>query len=223
MFPLRDTNESNGVSIVTWIFILLNCVAFAFELSLNPQQSDVFFKDFGVVPALLTSNFSLEHLGSVFSSMFLHSGWAHIAGNMWFLFIFGDNVEHYLGHAKFFLFYLFAGAAAALTQVMISPHSQIPMVGASGAISGVLGAYLILFPKATVTTLIPMGGFSRIVELPALAYLAIWFLMQVGGQAMEIAAWRNDVGGVAFMAHVGGFVAGVVVAKLLHHPDEYQY
>jgi membrane associated rhomboid family serine protease len=223
MFPLRDTNQTYGRSIITWIIILFNCLAFANELMLQPNQMDEFFQTYGVVPAVLTSGFTIEHFGSIFSSMFLHNGWAHILGNMWFLFIFGDNVEHYLGHVKYLIFYLFAGMCAAFTQVLVSPHSQLPMVGASGAISGVLGAYLVLFPQARVTTLMPLGVYSRIVELPALTYLGIWFLMQIGGQALEIGAWQKDVGGVAFMAHVGGFLAGLIVGALTRRTEDTQY
>jgi membrane associated rhomboid family serine protease len=146
--------------------------------------------------------------------MFLHGGWAHLLGNMWFLFIFGDNVEDCFGHIGYLFFYIFAGTVAALAQIFAGPSSHIAMIGASGAISGVLGAYFAFYPQARVVTLIPMGMVSRVVELPAIYFLGFWFALQFFSGVSSLAATAEEAGGVAFWAHVGGFVAGLLIAKI---------
>jgi membrane associated rhomboid family serine protease len=154
----------------------------------------------------------------VATSMFLHGGWAHIGGNMLYLWIFGDNVEDRLGHVRYLVFYLLCGAAAALAQVYIHGGSSVPMIGASGAISGVLGAYLVLFPHSRVLTLIPIVFFLQIVEVPAIVLLGVWFLMQLVSGVGSLGA-RADVGGVAFWAHVAGFVAGLLAVHVFKQPE----
>jgi len=190
----------------------LNCLVFLFELSLGTSGLESFTNEFGVVPAVLTSQAGFSQYGTIFSSMFMHAGWAHLIGNMWFLFIFGDNVEDRFGHLFYLLVYLFTGVCAAMTQTLIDPNSHIAMVGASGAISGVLGAYLVFYPSATVEALLPMGYISRIVNVPAVVFLLLWFGMQLLPGITSLGTIGKEVGGVAFWAHVGGFAAGVMIA-----------
>jgi membrane associated rhomboid family serine protease len=158
---------------------------------------------------------TVERFRPLFTSMFLHGGWLHLGGNMLYLWVFGDNIEDRLGHVLFLFFYLACGLGAALAQIYINPTSKIPMVGASGAVAGVLGAYLILFPHARVLALIPILFFFQIIELPALLFLLFWFLMQFLSGAIAITAAPYEAGGVAWWAHIGGFVSGVVLAFLL--------
>jgi membrane associated rhomboid family serine protease len=215
MFPIKDLNESRTVPGVTYLIILLNCLVFLFELSLGQGNQESFFLQYGFVPEHFFGDMGLSAIESIFSSMFLHSGWAHVLGNMWFMWIFGDNVEDELGHFGYLLFYLFTGICAALTQAFIDPHSQIAMVGASGAISGVLGAYFVFYPTARVEALIPFGYFSRITEVPAVIFLGIWFGMQLFPGLTSLASLGgHDVGGVAFWAHVGGFISGYLISQV---------
>jgi membrane associated rhomboid family serine protease len=216
MFPIKDLNEARTVPIATYLIILLNSLIFLFELSLGQGNQESFFQQYGLVPANFFSQSTLSGIESIFSSMFLHAGWAHVIGNMWFMWIFGDNVEDEFGHPGFVLFYLFTGVCAALTQAFIDPHSQVAMVGASGAISGVLGAYFVFYPTARVEALIPFGYFSRITEVPAVVFLGIWFGMQLFPGLTSLASvGGHDVGGVAFWAHVGGFISGYLIAQAL--------
>ncbi|WP_025056307.1 rhomboid family intramembrane serine protease [Sulfitobacter noctilucicola] len=207
MFPIRDHNPSGRVAYVTYVLMALNIGIF---LSYVPILSDdralyEFYNSYALVPARIGEGYGFEGL---FTSMFLHGGWMHLAGNMLFLWIFGDNVEEEMGHFKYLLFYLATGAAAGLTQVAIDPSSRIPMVGASGAIAGVMGAYLLLFPKAKVDILIIFIVFFRIFPIPAWIMLMLWFGMQfLGGLGSDPTA-----GGTAFWAHAGGFVAGLIGA-----------
>jgi membrane associated rhomboid family serine protease len=158
---------------------------------------------------------AVERFVPLFTSMFLHGGWLHIGGNMLYLWIFGDNIEDRLGHFTFLLFYVACGLAAALAQIYINPTSKIPMVGASGAVAGVLGGYLVLFPHARVLALIPILFFFQIVEVPALVFLLFWFLMQFLSGAIAVTAALSEGGGVAWWAHIGGFVSGIALAFLL--------
>jgi membrane associated rhomboid family serine protease len=198
---------------------------FSTRLTLG-SDLEAFIQTWGFVPA---SYFALaeivpgdwaERYVPIFSSMFLHGGWAHLIGNMIYLWIFGDNVEDRLGHFRYLAFYLLSGVAAALVQAHLHPESTIPTVGASGAISGVLGAYLVLFPAARVFTLVPLLLFFPVMEVPAALYLIFWFLMQLmsGTASLSLAA---DAGGVAWWAHVGGFVVGVVLAPILRRRESY--
>ena len=209
MIPLRDVIPSRTTPVVTVSLIVANIVVFLYELTLG-RRVEEFTLVFGLVPV----DFSWF---TVFTSMFLHGGLFHVAGNMLYLWIFGDNVEDRMGHARFLGFYLFCGTAAALAQAFTSPDSTVPMVGASGAIAGVMGAYFVLYPRSRIVTLIPLLFFFQIVEVPAIFFLGIWFVMQLLSGAGSIAA--SATGGVAFWAHVGGFVAGVGGVLVLRRPE----
>ena len=206
MIPLRDTIPSVRVPIVNYAIIAVNVLVFCYEVSLGPY-ADELIKHWGLVPR----RFGLE---SLLTSMFLHGSWLHLLGNMLFLYIFGDNVEDRLGHVRYLLFYLLCGCAAGGAQALSAPGSVVPMVGASGAIAGVSGAYFLFFPGARVVTLVPIFFFLQVIEVPAVVFLLIWFLGQL---ALGVAALGShaNVGGVAFWAHVGGFVAGMVLGPTL--------
>jgi membrane associated rhomboid family serine protease len=219
MLPLKDDQPSYSTPYVNWFLIALNILIFLFQATLDRRSSELLAMQFGEVPAHLAAFLAGSHRYSVpqvvlpfFTSMFLHGSWAHVLGNMWFLFIFGDNVEDYLGHFKYLVFYLVGGLIAMATQVAINPHSTVPTIGASGAIAGVLGAYFILYPRARVLT----WFFVFIVYIPAWFVLGEWFVMQFlyGTASLSAAQTGRDLGGVAFWAHVGGFVAGMVMIKL---------
>jgi membrane associated rhomboid family serine protease len=218
MLPLRDVIPSRTTPYITITIIVLNGLAWLYEVSMPRQQLDVFLQVFGVVPAAFAP-------ATLFTSMFLHGSWSHIIGNMWYLWIFGDNVEDRLGHGRFVIFYLLCGIVAAFGQIVINPDSTLPTIGASGAIAGVMGAYFVLYPQSRVLTLIPLIIFWEIVELPAILLLGFWFLMQLFS-AGAIAATASTGGGVAFMAHVAGFVMGVVgvfVFRKRQRPDPWIY
>jgi len=207
MIPLRDDNPTRTFAFVTVGIIALNALVFLHELALpQGQASEAFFANFSLVPAEVTETHSPDAYRTIFTSMFMHGGWLHLIGNMWFLWIFGNNIEDSVGHFKFIFFYLLCGIAAAAAQVAISPHSTIPMIGASGAISGVLGAYLLLFPRARVLVLLPIWIFWRIFYVPAVFMLILWFGVQL---LSGWATFGSNEAGVAFWAHVGGFVAGL--------------
>ena len=219
MFPIRDDQPRYSTPFVNWFLIVLNILIYLFQSMLDPRSYELFAREFGVVPSHLAAflagspNYSLATvLVPFFTSMFLHAGWMHVLGNMWFLYIFGDNIEDYLGHFKYLLFYILSGLFAMSTQVAIYPHSNLPTVGASGAIAGVLGAYFILYPRARVLT----WFFVFIFYLPAWIMLGYWFVFQffAGAATLSMAHAGRDVGGVAVWAHVGGFVAGVIMIKL---------
>src|SRR3974377_273648 len=216
MIPLRDNIASRGVATLNYVIIIFNVLIFLLEMSLGKELDD-FIRVFGFVPR----NFFL-HLDRgnpagavipIFSSLFLHGGWLHLIGNMWTLFIFGDNVEDTLGHGKYLLLYLACGAAACFAQLLANPTSNMPMVGASGAIAGVMGAYFALFPTARILTLIPVFFFV-IIEVPAYVFLGIWFVLQFFFGTFSILGARAEVG-VAFWAHVGGFLAGYLLLHIL--------
>ncbi len=213
MIPLRDDRPTRTFAFVTVALILLNTIVFVHELSLgNPDRVEAFFATFSLTPAHLTQSPSPDSYLTVFTSMFLHGGWMHIIGNMLYLWIFGRNVEDSVGHFKFIVFYLLCGVAAAAAQVAIAPDSTVPMIGASGAISGVLGAYLLLFPRARVLVLFPIWIFWRVFYVPALLLLAVWFAMQLLSGLVVLGA--DTGGGVAFWAHVGGFIAGMLLIPI---------
>ncbi len=218
MFPLRDENPSGRPPIVTRGLIVLNCALFVYELMLGPQLRG-FILEFGLVPARVTN--ALE-VGDVpwtqtffpfLTSMFLHGGWMHLIGNMWYLWIFGDNVEDRLGHLGFLVFYLAAGVFAAAAHYMLGPGSRLPTVGASGAIAGVLGAYALAYPGARVITLVPLFPFWQVMALPAVLVLGLWFVLQFFQGALALSFART--GGVAWWAHIGGFVFGLVAMAVL--------
>ena len=203
MIPLRDIIPSRTTPYITVTIIVLNALAWLFELLLPPEGLTDFLTAYGVVPASLS-------WPTLITSMFLHGSWSHVIGNMWYLWIFGDNVEDRVGHGRFIVFYLFCGIAAALGQVAMDPNSMLPTIGASGAIAGVMGAYFVLYPHSRVLTLIPFI-WLQVVELPAVVLLGFWFLMQLfSAGTIAMTASSHGSGGVAFAAHVVGFVVGLV-------------
>ena len=220
MIPLRDLNPSRTTPVVTVALIAANALAFLWELSLGPRL-EPFFMAAAFVPARYVG----EGIGvaglvpgieSAVLSMFLHGGWAHIVGNMLFLWIFGDNVEDRLGHLRFVIFYFGSGLAATAAHALASPDSTVPAIGASGAISGVLGAYLFLYPRARVVTLLFLGFFVQVIQVPAIVYLPFWFLLQLLSGLASLGAHASaQQGGVAFFAHIGGFIAGPILLLLL--------
>ncbi len=215
MIPLRDETPSLTTPVVTRALILMNVLAFVFELALGPERG-AFVVGWGVIPARVMAVFSGQEpvaaLATLLTSMFLHAGWLHLLGNMWYLWVFGDSVEDRFGHVGFIAFYLASGVASAVMQVAINPGSPIPTVGASGAIAGVLGAYLVLHPRARVVTLVPIVFFLQIVALPAILVLGLWFVFQFFSGAFALG---GAGGGVAWWAHVGGFLFGMAVAVML--------
>jgi membrane associated rhomboid family serine protease len=221
MIPLRDRNPSHTRPYVNWLLILFNALFFLFELSLGPAALDQFVMTAGFVPGRylmdgLSAGDLVHGAQSALVSMFLHAGWAHFLGNMLFLWIFGDNVEDRLGHLRYVVFYLAAGYAATAAHALAGPSSQLPAIGASGAISGVLGAYLFLYPRARILSVVPIFFFLHFLEVPALVFLPIWFLVQfISGAASLGAPTAAEAGGVAWFAHIGGFVAGPLLLLLL--------
>jgi membrane associated rhomboid family serine protease len=212
MIPLRDVIPSRTFPFFTVAFIVLNSVAFLFELSLPVRARDSFISTYGVVPARL-------EFPTLFSSMFLHGDWLHFLGNMLYLWIFGDNVEDRLGHARFVVFYLLCGVAAALAHVWVNPESTIPTIGASGAIAGVLGAYFVLYPQSRVLALVPLFIIWELIEVPAVVFLGIWFLLQFFSGVGSLTRIGVETGGVAFWAHVAGFVAGIAAVFVFKKPS----
>lgn len=219
MFPYRVKNPSGTFPFVTIAIIVVNSIVFIYELSLGYRLEE-FIYTYGVVPARVMHLFSVPS-GNVkpvfmpfFTSMFLHAGFMHLIGNMWYLWIFGDNIEDKLGHLKFLGFYLACGVGASIIFLLFGSDSLVPCIGASGAIAGVLGAYMITLPKARVMTLIVFGFFWRTVELPAIVVLGFWFVIQFFNGAAAIASPNVTGGGVAWWAHIGGFILGIVLMNL---------
>ncbi|MGA2416410.1 MAG: rhomboid family intramembrane serine protease [Candidatus Sulfotelmatobacter sp.] len=231
MLPLRDDQPRYSTPWVNSFLIGLNLLIFLGEAVLDPRSLDVLIHQFGVVPshaaALLAGSprYSLLAVAlPFFTSMFLHGSWMHVIGNMWFLYIFGDNVEDYLGHFMYLVFYLLVGLLAMCVQVAVNPHTSVPTLGASGAIAGVLGAYFIVYPRARVLT----WFFVFVLWVPAWVILGYWFVLNfLSGTATTLNAARQNIGGVAFWAHVGGFIAGMVLIKVFpergrRYPYAYQ-
>jgi membrane associated rhomboid family serine protease len=218
MLPLRDDQPRYSTPYVTYFLIALNLVIFFFEWTLDPKSLKALIFQFGIVPAHLTAFLAgspkyplIAVVLPFFTSMFLHGGWMHVIGNMWFLHIFGDNIEDYLGHFKYLVFYIVCGVLAMGAQVLSDPRSTVPALGASGAIAGVLGAYFLLYPGARVLT----WFFVFVIWVPAWLILGYWFALQfLSGAATSLAYEGHGMGGVAFWAHVGGFVAGMVLIKV---------
>jgi len=232
MFPLRTSIPIRFPAIAVGSLIAVNAVVFYFELSLRPDLVEPFIQAFGLVPARITagSPLAVHKYWPVFTSMFLHGGWLHIIGNMWFLWIFGANVEDRMGHFRFLAFYFICGIAAAALQCLTNLGSTLPTVGASGAISGVMGAYFALFPTSRLLVMVPVFIFPFFFELPAVLYLAFWFLLQLFSGTIALSEASAQVGGVAFWAHVGGFATGIVLTPVFvrgqaayrgWHPDEH--
>jgi len=208
MIPLKDDNPTSGKPIVTYCVIGLCILIFLIQLSSQSYKTGQLFYSYGLIPSVLMGHnqlpmdlYAIPGWLTIFTSMFMHGGFMHLAGNMLYMWIFADNIEDNLGPSKFLLFYLIAGVGAAITQVLMDTQSQVPMIGASGAIGGVLGAYLINYPNARVLVLIPFGFFSQLIKIKALYVLGFWFILQ----------FISSGGGVAYAAHIGGFVSGVIL------------
>lgn len=219
MIPIRDQTPTRNFPLINYALILLNVIVFLFFLMAGANQNALVEK-YALIPANFTAHTSLASFRNIFTSMFMHAGWAHIIGNMLYLWIFGDNVEDRMGHFKYLVFYLLGGLVASLAHVYTNPTSQIPTVGASGAIAAVLGAYLVLYPRSRILTFIPLGFFLQLRPVPASIVLGFWFVLQLFEGFLSLGG--PDVGGVAVWAHVGGFIFGVVIAFLFarrHEPS----
>lgn len=223
MIPLRDDNPTHITPLVTVSLIVLCTLVYLYQASLPPQPGELFVYRFGAIPATVFGNATLppeihgaSPLISLITSMFLHGGWMHLIGNMLYLWIFGNNIEDVMGHIRFIAFYVTCGILAVFSHAITDPSSTVPMVGASGAISGVLGAYLLLFPHAQVLVLIPLGLYTRMMYVPAALVLGLWFVMQVLSGGMSVG---RTGGGVAFFAHVGGFLAGMALIGVFKRPE----
>ena len=223
MIPLRDANPTRRTPVVTIGIVLACFVAFAYELGLTASGGDRALEEFvqrwGVVPAELTAAWGRgdilsQETATLITSQFMHAGWLHLLGNLLYLWIFANNVEDRLGRPRFLVFYLAGGVAAALAQVAVAPGSTIPTLGASGAIAATLGAYLVFFPRARITSLVFLGFFYQLIDVPAILVLGFWFVLQLIDGFTSLSMVETG-GGVAFFAHIGGFVAGALVARLL--------
>ena len=221
MIPLRDANPTRRLPVVTITLVAACAIAFAWELGVLAQGGDAalarFVDDHGVVPAELVAALGRGDLVSgpvldVFTSMFLHAGWLHLLGNLLYLWIFGNNVEDRMGRPTYLVFYLLGGVAAVAAQTLIDPSSEVPMIGASGAISAALGAYLVLYPRARVQSLVFLGFFYQLIAVPAVIVLGFWFVLQVVDGIGSLGATTGADGGVAVFAHIGGFLVGAVLA-----------
>ncbi len=223
MFPLKDDNPTNITPVVTWMLIAINVMVFLYQVSLGPRASELFVYQYGAIPAVVTGARSLPGnlaeippILSIFTSMFLHGGWMHLIGNMWYLWIFGNNIEEAMGGLRYLAFYLVCGFLASMSQILANTGSTLPSIGASGAIAGVLGAYIMLYPRARVLTLVVLLFFIRLLYIPAGFILGIWFIFQLLSGSM---AGPQNTGGVAFWAHIGGFLAGVLLVGLFKKRD----
>jgi membrane associated rhomboid family serine protease len=224
MIPFRDHNPSGRFPIVTVILIAANVLVFLYELLLSSTgQLEQFYYQAALIPANVTAALTPATALTFLTSMFMHGGWMHLIGNMLYLWIFGDNIEDILGSLGFVVFYLACGVAADVAHILIEPRSPVPTLGASGAIAGVLGAYLIMYPRARVDTLVFLGYFIRIISLPALVVLGFWFVLQLFNGLLSLGVPTG--GGVAFFAHVGGFVAGLALMGVIRllRPVERSY
>ena len=212
MIPLKDDNPTRTFPFVTIIIITVNTFIYVYQLTLGPRAEELFVLRAGAIPYEITHFLDIHPKAilqpplTLFTAMFIHGGLLHVGGNMLYLWIFGDNIEDRLGHFRFFVFYLLTGLIASLAHIIIMPNSTVPMIGASGAIAGVLGAYFLLYPKAHVLTLVFFFFFVDIIKIPALVFLGLWFIFQILSSAAG--------GGIAWYAHIGGFVAGAILVKL---------
>ncbi len=215
MIPLRDSQPSYSTPVVTAGLIVANVLVFLHQVSLDHFSLDHFIRTYAIVPARF-------EFSTLFTSMFLHGGWLHLIGNMWFLWIYGDNVEDILGGLRYLVFYLLCGVAAGLAHVLTNIGSPVPTIGASGAVAGVMGAYLVKFPHSRIVTLIPIFFLLTTVELPAVLILIYWFLIQIFSGMAAVGQMASAQGGVAWFAHVGGFVAGMVLISLMKTQERYR-
>lgn len=211
MIPIRDEIRTHRPPIMNYLLIAANVVVFILQWLSGPNQEAVIF-EYALIPANLTTSVNLDNITDIFTSMFMHAGFLHLAGNMLYLWIFGDNVEDAMGSIKYLIFYLVGGVIAALTHTFLYPDSQIPTVGASGAISAVLAAYLILYPRSRVLTFIPLGFFMQLRLIPASIVLIVWFILQLFNGVLTISG--PELSGTAFWAHIGGFLAGLLITAL---------
>ena len=218
MIPLRDENPTHRIPFINYALIVTNVVMFLWQISLGTDNQTIFYH-LALIPQDVTSRLDLMDLRSISTSMFMHAGLAHLLGNMLYLWIFGDNVEDVLGHFRYLLFYLAGGLVASVTHILLYPNSTVPTVGASGAIAATLGAYLLLFPHRRVVTLIPLGFFIQIARIPALFVLGMWFLFQLFEGVLALG--MTQLGGVAFWAHIGGFVFGMIFGPMLRSQKRY--
>ena len=221
MIPLRDDNPTQIRPVLTVGLIVACVLVFLYQLSAGPRAGQIFVIQYGAIPAAIFGHgtlppelYAIPPTLTLFSSMFLHGGFMHLIGNMLYLWIFGNNIEDAMGHNRFILFYLTCGIIAAFSHALTNTGSEVPMIGASGAISGILGAYLLLYPRAQVLVLIPLGFFTRLMYVPAALVLALWFLMQLISGSGTIG---RGGGGVAWFAHIGGFIAGMALIGLFKH------
>jgi membrane associated rhomboid family serine protease len=208
MFPLYDTVRSRRFPFINLMLILINVLAFLYEMQMDPSVLKEFIFGWGLIPARLLNDPSTVWI-TIFTSMFLHGGWFHILNNMWVLFIFGDNVEARMGGIRYLIFYVLCGVAAGLLQTYVLPSSQMPMIGASGAVAGVLGAYLILFPHSRIASLVPILFIFTIIEIPAVIFLLFWFASQLYSGLFAIQGGGGS--GIAWWAHIGGFLFGILM------------
>lgn len=215
MFPIRDTIRSKSFPLVNLALIAANTLVFLYQSSLGEQGFIRIIETYGLVPAQFSISNPFE-IFTIFSSMFMHGGWFHLISNMWTLYIFGDNVEDRMGSGRYLIFYLLAGGVAAATHIFFTPDLQQPTVGASGAVAGVLGAYFLLFPRSRVVTFIPVFFFPWFVQIPAFIYLGIWFFSQVANGLMI----EQAMSGIAWWAHIGGFVTGLVLVRAFARPEQ---
>ena len=216
MIPLRDTQPSYSFPFVTVAIIALNVLAFFYEFSMDDYELNFFIAHYGVIPTRF-------QWMDVLTSIFLHGGWMHLIGNMWFLWIYGDNVEDILGHAQYLIFYLLCGLAATMVHVMFNIDSRVPTIGASGAIAGVMGAYVVKFPHSRITTLVPVFVFLTTMEIPAYFILLYWFVIQFFSGVGSVGHSHLSQGGVAWFAHVGGFLAGVALILIMRTQERWRH
>jgi len=213
LIPLRDNVRPRSFPWMTWLIILMNAAVFVVELGLTPRGLSRFFMEYGLVPARVDLR-AASTWAPLLTSMFVHGGWLHILSNMWALVIFGDNVEDRLGPLRYLIFYLLAGLVAGLLSVWITPASAVPMVGASGAIAGVLGAYFLLYPQGRVLTLVPIFLLPWLIEIPSIVYLGFWFVSQFFNGLASLGG-GGMLSDVAWWAHIGGFLAGMLMVLIL--------
>ncbi len=220
MIPLYDTARTRTFPLATWLLVGANAAAFAYELSLGPARLEGFIRHWGLVPVQLLGQPQAEWV-TVLTSMFLHGGWWHVISNMWILLIFGDNVEERMGGGRYLVFYLLSGVAAGLLQSFVLRSSSEPMIGASGAIAGILGAYLLLFPHARVASLVPILFIFTVIQVPATLFLLFWFVSQLFSGWLTLGGAGGS--GVAWWAHIGGFVFGLLTVFLFARRRIYHY
>jgi membrane associated rhomboid family serine protease len=220
MFPLYDTVRSRTFPLINLTLIFANIAAFLYELRMDPATLREFIFTWGLTPARFLSETATAWI-TIFSAMFLHGGWFHIINNMWVLFVFGGNVEARMGKIRYLIFYLLSGVAAALLQTYILPSSLVPMIGASGAVAGVLGAYLILFPRSRIASLVPILFIFTIIEIPTMIYLIFWFVSQLYSGLFAVEGGSGS--GIAWWAHIGGFLFGLVMVFVFRRRTTYQF